>query len=46
MTADHLASVDELLDEALRNATDAEVRYAIRSAQQHLVAVSRDPADD
>ena len=46
MSADHLASVDELLDEALRNATDAEVRYAIRSAQQHLVAVSRETVKD
>jgi hypothetical protein len=46
MTDDHLTRVDELLNEALRNAADADVRYTIRSAQQHLVAVSSDSTDD
>ena len=46
MTDDHLAKVDELLSEALKNTADTEVRYKIRSAQQPLVAMSSDSADD
>jgi len=46
MTDDHLARVDELLGEALRNAADDEVRYTIRSAKQHLIAMSSDSTDD
>jgi len=45
MTCDHLHRIDELLDEALADAADPDVRYTLRTAQQHLVASRQDTSD-
>ena len=45
MTCDHLHRIDELLDEALADTTDPDVRYKLRTAQQHLVASRQDTSE-
>jgi len=45
MTSDHLHRIDELLDEALSDTTDPDVRYTLRTAQQHLVASRQDTSE-
>jgi len=45
MTSDHLHRIDELLDEALADAADLDVRYKLRTAQQHLVASRQDTSE-
>ena len=45
MTGDHLHRIDELLDEALADVADPDVRYKLRTAQQHLVASRQDTSE-
>ena len=45
MDSDHLHRIDELLDEALADAADPDVRYKLRTAQQHLVASRQDTSE-
>jgi len=45
MTSDHLHRIDELLDEALADAADPDVRYTLATAQQQLVASCQDTSE-
>jgi len=45
MTSDHLHRIDELLDEAVEDAADPDVRYKLRTAQQHLIASRQDTSE-